>query len=91
MAMLAVLRNVVFVVPSRAIVAATLRVRDLALLRRALAQGRLEAPPAAQAMPGRSEFLPPAATHGIWLEFRESRGGFSSSWNPESRIPAPGL
>ena len=60
-------------VPGHRIVGATLRVRDLALLRRALAQGRLEAPPAVQAMPGRSEFLPPAATHGIWLEFRESR------------------
>lgn len=60
-------------VPGRKIVGATVRVRDLALLRRALAQGRREAPPAAQTTPGRSEFLAPDLTHGIWLEFRETR------------------
>ncbi|MCK7505426.1 MAG: VOC family protein [Desulfobacterales bacterium] len=59
-------------VPGRKIVGATVRVRDLALLRRALAQGRREAPPALQTMPGRSEFIAPDLTRGIWLEFREA-------------------
>jgi hypothetical protein len=60
-------------VPGRKIVGATVRVRDLAVLRRALAQGRREAPPAVQTRHGRSVFLAPDATHGIWLEFRETR------------------
>jgi hypothetical protein len=59
--------------PGRKIVGATFRVRDLGLLRRALAQGRRKAPPAVQTMSGRSAFLAPDLTHGIWLEFRETR------------------
>ena len=59
-------------VPGRKIVGATLRVQDLALLQRMLAQGRRGLHPAVQTRNWRSVFLPPDATHGIWLEFREA-------------------
>lgn len=59
-------------VPGRKVVGATLRVRDLTLLQRVLAQGRREAPRVLQTRHGRSVFLAPDSTHGIWLEFRET-------------------
>ena len=49
-------------VPGRRIVGATLRVRDLAAARKVLAGRGREA--------GSSIFLPPALTHGLWLELR---------------------
>ena len=52
-------------VPGRRIVGATLRVRDLATARRILAGRGREI--------GSSIFLPPAITHGLWLELREIR------------------
>jgi hypothetical protein len=59
-------------VQGRPIVGATIRVRSLDTLRGTLTQGRLKAPPAVQTMHGRSVFLAPDITHGIWLEFREA-------------------
>jgi hypothetical protein len=59
-------------VPGRSIVGATLRARDLTLLQRVLAQGRREAQRVVQTRHGRSVFLAPDTTHGIWLEFREA-------------------
>jgi catechol 2,3-dioxygenase-like lactoylglutathione lyase family enzyme len=50
-------------VPGRRVVGATLRVKDLAAARRVLA-GR------GQAI-GSSIFVPPARTHGLWLELRK--------------------
>jgi catechol 2,3-dioxygenase-like lactoylglutathione lyase family enzyme len=49
-------------VPGRRIVGATLRVRDLAAARKVLAGRGQEI--------GSSVFLPPALTHGLWLELR---------------------
>jgi hypothetical protein len=52
-------------VPGRRVVGATVRIRDLAAARRVLAgRGRTI---------GSSIFLPPAITHGLWLELREIR------------------
>jgi catechol 2,3-dioxygenase-like lactoylglutathione lyase family enzyme len=52
-------------VPGRRIVGATVRVRDLAAARRVLAGRGQEI--------GSSIFLPPALTHGLWLELRAGR------------------
>jgi catechol 2,3-dioxygenase-like lactoylglutathione lyase family enzyme len=52
-------------VPGRRIVGATLRVRDLAAARKVLAGRGQEI--------GSSIFLPPALTHGLWLELRAGR------------------
>jgi catechol 2,3-dioxygenase-like lactoylglutathione lyase family enzyme len=54
-------------VPGRRIVGATVRVRDLAAARRVLAGRGQEI--------GSSTFLPPALTHGLWLELRAGRNG----------------
>jgi catechol 2,3-dioxygenase-like lactoylglutathione lyase family enzyme len=53
--------------PGRKIVGVTVSVRSLAAARAAL---RVKLPKTAQAT-DRSLFLPPAVTHGIWLELRE--------------------
>lgn len=53
------------IVPGRRIVGATVRVRDLAAARQVLAGRGRES--------GASIFLPPALTHGLWLEFRAKR------------------
>ena len=60
-------------VPGRRIVGATLRTRNLESLQRVLAQGSWTAPAVVRTRSGRSLFLPPDLTHGIWLEFREFR------------------
>jgi hypothetical protein len=52
-------------VPGRPIVGATVRVRDLAAARNVLAGRGQEI--------GSSIFLPPALTHGLWLELRAGR------------------
>jgi DNA-binding transcriptional LysR family regulator len=60
-------------VPGRRIVEATLRVRALKFLQRALAKGPWKTPPVVQTKHGSSVFLPPGIAHGIWLEFRQER------------------
>ena len=56
------------VVPARPIVGATLRVSDLALARRTVGRGpRNER----IIVTDRSVFLPPSATHGLWIELRQ--------------------
>lgn len=60
-------------VPGRPIVGATLRVRDLKLVQRALAKGTWKLLPVVQTKHGSSVFLPPGIAHGIWLEFRQER------------------
>jgi catechol 2,3-dioxygenase-like lactoylglutathione lyase family enzyme len=60
-------------VPGRRIVGATLRVRSLVALESLLARRGAPVPTKITGRQGRSVFLPPAVTHGLWLEFRESR------------------
>lgn len=62
-------------VPGRRIVGATVRTRDLGALRRVLTAASWSIPPVVQTTNGRSMFLPPSTTHGIWLEFRQARLG----------------
>ena len=63
------------IVPGRRIVGATLRVRSLDTARRILDRGQ-PAPLEVVVTPrGRSVFLPPSRTHGLWLEFRERTAG----------------
>ena len=52
------------IVKGRRIVGATLRVKDLAAARQRVTKARVEQG---------SLFLPPDATHGLWLEFRATR------------------
>jgi len=59
-------------VPGRRIVGATLAVRDLAVAEAALARGGLPSPQRTATPQGTSVFLPPAQTHGLWLELRQS-------------------
>ncbi len=56
--------------PGRKIVGATVAVRSLAAARAAL---RVSLPPETRRGRGKSLFLPPSLTHGIWLELREVR------------------
>ena len=60
-------------VPGRKIVGATVRVRSVAKAREVLARGGLTGLHEAQSERGRSLFLPPAVTHGIWLELLEQK------------------
>jgi catechol 2,3-dioxygenase-like lactoylglutathione lyase family enzyme len=60
-------------VPGRKIVGATVRVRSVAKAREVLARGGLTGLREAQSDRGRSLFLPPAVTHGLWLELRERK------------------
>ncbi len=60
------------VVPGRRIVGATLRVRSLAVAEAVLEQGGQKASARVRSGEGQSLFLPPALTHGLWLELRES-------------------
>jgi catechol 2,3-dioxygenase-like lactoylglutathione lyase family enzyme len=64
-------------VPGRRIVGATVRVRDLAAARRVLAGRGREI--------GSSIFLPPALTHGLWLELREIRHDRGDASSRDSR------
>jgi catechol 2,3-dioxygenase-like lactoylglutathione lyase family enzyme len=57
----------------RPVVGAVLQTRDLDAVRRALAAAHLRIPDSVQTTHWRSLFIPPAVTHGIWLEFREPR------------------
>lgn len=61
-------------VPGRRIVGATLRVQSLAAVQALLARGGLPVPArvVGLGLQGASIFLPPAVTHGLWLELRES-------------------
>lgn len=59
-------------VPGRRIVGATLRVSSLATAEAALGRGGEKAPARVRGSEGTSLFLPPALTHGLWLELRES-------------------
>jgi catechol 2,3-dioxygenase-like lactoylglutathione lyase family enzyme len=61
------------VVPGRPILGATVRVRSLATAREAISHGTWKMPPTVEHRYGRSVFLPPELTHGIWLELREVR------------------
>jgi hypothetical protein len=58
-------------VPGRKIVGATVRVRSVAKAREVLARGGLTGLHEAQSERGRSLFLPPAVTHGLWIELLE--------------------
>jgi catechol 2,3-dioxygenase-like lactoylglutathione lyase family enzyme len=62
-------------VPGRRIIGATVRTRNLDSLMGVLAEGGFSALPEVKAENGRSVFLPPSLTHGIWLEFRETPSG----------------
>jgi len=59
--------------PGRPIVGAVLRTSNLEGLRRALAATHRPSRRTIEASDGRSVFVPPSDTHGIWLEFREQR------------------
>jgi hypothetical protein len=61
------------VISGRRIVGATLRTQDLNALSHVLARSGWKVPPPIETKTGRSMFLPPIITHGIWLEFREQR------------------
>jgi glyoxalase-like protein len=58
-------------VPGRRVVGATLRVGNLAAARAILDRGQAAPLAVVPSAGGRSVFLPPARTHGIWLEFLE--------------------
>jgi len=58
------------VVPGRKIVGATLRVGSLETARAILGRGQPSPPEIVVSPAGRSVFLPPSRTHGLWLEFR---------------------
>jgi hypothetical protein len=58
-------------VPGRRIVGATLRVGNLETTRAILARGQASLPEIVPSDGGRSVFLPPSRTHGLWLEFLE--------------------
>jgi hypothetical protein len=60
-------------VAGRRIVGATIRVKSLAVARAAVAAIAPASLPAAAGPQSSSIFLPPALTHGLWLEFREVR------------------
>jgi hypothetical protein len=55
----------------RRIVGVTLITSDLQRLRNCLAQARLPVPPTVKREDGDSVFLPPALTHGLWIELHE--------------------
>jgi hypothetical protein len=57
----------------RRIVGATLRVQSAAAVRGFLITHALRPADVVVGLNGSSVFLPPAATHGIWLEFRQGR------------------
>jgi catechol 2,3-dioxygenase-like lactoylglutathione lyase family enzyme len=59
------------VVPGRRVVGVTLRVANLETARAILRQAQTKAPDVVSSPYGRSVFLPPSRTHGIWLEFLE--------------------
>jgi catechol 2,3-dioxygenase-like lactoylglutathione lyase family enzyme len=59
------------VVPGRRIVGATLRVRSLEGVKRVLGPGAWTTLRVVRHPRGASVFLPPAMTHGLWLELRE--------------------
>jgi hypothetical protein len=61
--------------PGRRIVRATIRTRDLDALQRVLRAASWDVPPVVETSKGRSMFIPPSMTHGIWLEFRQDGGG----------------
>jgi len=61
------------VVRGRRIVGATLQTQNLDTLMKVLARGGWNVLPPVITKYGRSIFLPPSITHGIWLEFRENR------------------
>ena len=58
-------------VPRRRIVGATLRVGSLDMARAVLDRGQPAPLAVVRSSAGRSVFLPPSRTHGIWLEFLE--------------------
>jgi catechol 2,3-dioxygenase-like lactoylglutathione lyase family enzyme len=60
-------------VPGRRIVGATVYTQDLAALNSILARTGRDVPPTVQTKRGKSVFLSPSITSGIWLEFREPR------------------
>jgi catechol 2,3-dioxygenase-like lactoylglutathione lyase family enzyme len=59
-------------VPGRRVVGATVRVRSLAAVEAILARGVAPGAAKVRGPQGPSVFLPPAVTHGLWLELRES-------------------
>jgi hypothetical protein len=58
----------------RPIVGATVRVRDLSSARRVLDRDAGIRTAIVTKRGASSIFLPPAVTHGLWLEFRQVRG-----------------
>ncbi len=62
------------IVAGRPIVGATLRVGSLDKAREILDRGQPRPLPVVTSADGRSVFLPPSRTHGLWLEFREPIG-----------------
>jgi len=69
-------------VPGRHVVGLTVRTRDLEAVQRTLTAGSRSIPPIVETAVGRSLFLRPDVTHGIWLEFRENQDG-GSGVNPD--------
>jgi catechol 2,3-dioxygenase-like lactoylglutathione lyase family enzyme len=60
-------------VKGRKVIGATVSVTSIASVRTSLEQNGLSVPPQPADAPPTSLFLPPTVTHGIWLEFRETR------------------
>ncbi|HEU5179908.1 MAG TPA: glycosyltransferase family 39 protein [Candidatus Polarisedimenticolia bacterium] len=58
------------ILPGRSIMGATVRVRDLDMVRRALTEGGISPDSLVQPPSGRSLLLPPEVALGMWLEFR---------------------
>jgi len=60
-------------VPGRPVVGAVLLTRNVETVQQVLAAAHIASPPIVQSAGSRSVFVPPALTHGLWLEFRERR------------------
>lgn len=58
-------------VPGRRVVGVTLRVRSLDAARAIVDRGQLASLAVVPSADGRSVFLPPSRTHGLWIELRE--------------------
>lgn len=61
-------------VPSRRIIGATIRTRNLNSLQSVLTENSRSVPPVVFTANGQSMFIPPSMACGIWLEFRQEDG-----------------
>lgn len=61
-------------VQGRQIIGVTIRIRDLDTLRQVLIEASWNGSPVVHSEDGRSIFIPPSLSHGIWIEFRQESG-----------------